>query len=177
MDALILNHTIMVALHSLRMNPLTQNHNLSYEDGIYLDAVVEVQRGSKLKVEVCKETGTYRCDRVVNKKYPHAYGFVPSTLAEDGDCLDVFIVSEESLPPGLTFRVKVLGGIEMMDTEEGVLVPDNKLVATVVGEDIKVNMENIRDFLATYKSGTVVSKDLMTIDEVVTTINKSIDTL
>jgi len=158
------------------MNPLTQKHNLCYDGGIYLDAVVEVQRGSKLKVEVCKDTGTYRCDRVVNKKYPHAYGFVPSTLAEDGDCLDIFIASEEVLPPGLTFRVKVLGGIEMMDTEDGLLVPDNKLVASVVGEDIKVNIEDIRDFLATYKSGTVVSKDLMSIDEVVTTINNSIHT-
>ena len=140
------------------MNPLTQDNRYCKQgEQIYLDAVVEVEKGSKLKVEVEKETGIYRADRVVRVPYMEAYGFIPGTLAEDGDCLDVFVVSNEAISSGMTVRVKVVDAIHMLDKEEdGHLVADHKLIATVVGETVDVDKPAIESFLCNYKDGTVV---------------------
>lgn len=140
------------------MNPLKQdNHYCKQGEQIYLDAVVEVEKGSKLKVEVEKETGIYRADRVVREPYKAAYGFIPGTLAEDGDCLDVFVVSNEAISSGMTVRVRVVDAIHMFDKEDdGHLVPDHKLIATIVGETVDVDKPGLEDFLCNYKDGTVV---------------------
>lgn len=64
-------------------------------------AVIEIEKGSKNKYELDKETGMLRLDRILytSTHYPANYGFIPRTWAEDGDPLDVLVLCSESIPP------------------------------------------------------------------------------
>ena len=65
------------------------------------DALVEIPRGSKAKYELDKDTGLLRLDRVLytSTVYPANYGFIPRTLADDGDPLDVLVLCNEQIYP------------------------------------------------------------------------------
>ena len=64
-------------------------------------AVIEIQKGSKQKYELDKKTGLLILDRILytSTHYPANYGFIPHTLADDGDPLDVLVLCSESLLP------------------------------------------------------------------------------
>ena len=64
-------------------------------------AVVEITKGSKMKYELDKETGLLALDRILytSTHYPANYGFIPRTLADDGDPMDVLVLCSESLCP------------------------------------------------------------------------------
>ncbi|NPB06914.1 MAG: inorganic diphosphatase [Aquificae bacterium] len=89
--------------------------------------VVEIPQGSAVKYELDKETGLLFVDRFLFTAmyYPFNYGFIPQTLADDGDPLDVLVVSREPVLPGSVLRCRPVGMLEMRD-EEGV---DTKLIA------------------------------------------------
>ncbi|MDE7454893.1 MAG: inorganic diphosphatase [Clostridia bacterium] len=80
-------------------------------------AVVEITKGSKMKYELDKETGLLVLDRVLytSTHYPANYGFIPRTLADDGDPMDVLILSSESLLPLSLVRCYPIGVITMND--------------------------------------------------------------
>ncbi len=61
-----------------------------------LNAVIEIPRGSKVKYELDKDTGLLYVDRILYSSvvYPHNYGFIPKTLCEDGDPLDVLVLMQ-----------------------------------------------------------------------------------
>ncbi len=89
--------------------------------------VVEIPQGSAVKYEVDRDTGAVFVDRFLFTAmyYPFNYGFIPGTLADDGDPVDVLVVSREPVAPGSVMRCRPIGMLEMRD-EEGV---DTKLVA------------------------------------------------
>ena len=64
-------------------------------------SVIEIEKGSKKKYELDKETGFIILDRILytSTHYPANYGFIPRTLADDGDPLDVLVLSNESIDP------------------------------------------------------------------------------
>lgn len=80
-------------------------------------AVVEITKGSKMKYELDKETGLLVLDRILytSTHYPANYGFIPRTLAEDGDPMDVLVLSSESLLPLSLVRCYPIGVIIMND--------------------------------------------------------------
>lgn len=80
-------------------------------------AVVEITKGSKMKYELDKETGVLMLDRILytSTHYPANYGFIPRTLADDGDPMDVLILSSESLLPMSLVRCYPIGVITMND--------------------------------------------------------------
>lgn len=90
-------------------------------------AVVEIPRGSSCKYELDKKTGLVRLDRVLYTAthYPANYGFIPRTLADDGDPLDVLVLCTESLYPLTLVRVAPIGAMRMIDS--GKL--DDKIIA------------------------------------------------
>jgi hypothetical protein len=63
-----------------------------------INAVIEIPRGSKVKYELDKDTGLLYVDRILYSSvvYPHNYGFIPKTLCEDGDPLDVLVLMQVS---------------------------------------------------------------------------------
>ena len=80
-------------------------------------AVIEIEKGSKMKYELDKETGLLLLDRILftSTHYPASYGFIPRTLADDGDPMDVLILSSEPLLPLSLVRCYPIGVITMND--------------------------------------------------------------
>ncbi|MBQ2053315.1 MAG: inorganic diphosphatase [Bacilli bacterium] len=78
---------------------------------------IEISKGSKNKYELDKETGLLRLDRILytSTQYPHNYGFIPHTLAEDNDPIDVLLITSERIVPTTLVRGKPIGMIDMID--------------------------------------------------------------
>lgn len=91
------------------------------------EALIEIPKGSKAKYELDKETGLLRLDRVLytSTVYPSNYGFIPRTLADDGDPMDVLVLCSESLCPMSLVRCYPIGVITMSDNGDS----DEKIIA------------------------------------------------
>jgi len=90
-------------------------------------AVIEISKGSKKKYEFDKETGMLILSRVLytSMQYPSNYGFIPKTISEDGDALDVLVLCSESLEPMSLVRCFPIGAVEMIDNG----AKDEKIIA------------------------------------------------
>ena len=90
-------------------------------------AVIEIEKGSKKKYELDKETGHIILDRILytSTHYPANYGLIPRTYADDGDPLDVLVLSSETLAPLSLVRCYPIGVITMLD--QGKM--DEKIIA------------------------------------------------
>jgi len=104
--------------------------------------LVEIPLGSNIKYELDKESGMIFVDRVLftSMVFPFNYGFVPKTLEEDGDPVDVVLLSYDSVAPGSVVRARPIGLLEMED-ENG---PDSKIIA-VPHEKIDNRFAKIKD--------------------------------
>ena len=93
----------------------------------WVEAVIEIPRGSRNKYEYDHERGVYRLDRVLYSSvhYPTDYGFIADTLSGDGDPLDILVIVEEPTFPGCHVRARPIGTLDMHD-EKG---PDEKILA------------------------------------------------
>ena len=90
-------------------------------------AVVEIEKGSKKKYELDKETGLIMLDRILytSTHYPANYGFIPRTYGDDMDPLDVLILCSEPIEPLTLVRCYPIGMISMIDSGRG----DEKIIA------------------------------------------------
>ncbi|MCC3750107.1 MAG: inorganic diphosphatase [Halorhodospira halophila] len=96
-----------------------------------INVVIEIPlHGGPVKYEVDKETGALTVDRIMATAmhYPCNYGFVPQTLADDGDPVDALVITPLPLQPGSVIRCRPVGVLEMAD-ESG---EDAKLIAVPV---------------------------------------------
>jgi len=102
------------------MNP----HRVRPEDFV---AVIEISKGSKKKYELDKDTGMIILDRVLytSTHYPANYGFIPRSLGDDGDPLDVLVLCSQSLEPLTLVRCYPIGYISMLDDGRN----DEKIIA------------------------------------------------
>lgn len=93
----------------------------------WVEALVEIPKGSRNKYEFDKTRQCLRLDRVLYSPlhYPTDYGFILNTLAEDGDALDVLIVTHEPTFPGCLVPIRPVGVLDMQD-EHG---RDQKILA------------------------------------------------
>ncbi|MGH2559614.1 MAG: inorganic diphosphatase [Thermomicrobiales bacterium] len=123
-------------------------------------AFIEIPRGSRNKYEYDEALGRFRLDRVLYSSvhYPTDYGYIPDTLAEDGDHLDILVLVQEPTFSGCLIEARPLGGLDMAD-EKG---PDFKILAVPVGDPRYAHVETLADlgghwlreietFFATYK--------------------------
>jgi len=80
-------------------------------------AVVEIPKGSKVKYELDKATGLLRVDRVLYSSvvYPANYGFIPQSLGDDHDPLDVLVLMQEPVAPLTIVRARPIGMMTMID--------------------------------------------------------------
>uniref|UniRef100_A0A7I4D8W8 inorganic diphosphatase n=1 Tax=Physcomitrium patens TaxID=3218 RepID=A0A7I4D8W8_PHYPA len=81
------------------------------------NCVVEINRGSKVKYELDKKSGLMKVDRILYSSvvYPHNYGFIPRTLCEDEDPIDVLVIMQEPVMPGSFVRARAIGLMPMID--------------------------------------------------------------
>ena len=110
-----------------------------------LTAVVEIPLDSVNKYEYDKSLHVFRLDRNLYSPvhYPGEYGFIPQTLAEDGDPLDILILGDSPTFPGCVFKARPIGLFDMLD--QG--VPDEKIVAFAIGNPRAKDIENYTDVM------------------------------
>ena len=127
-----------------------------------INAVIEIPYGSNIKYEIDKESGAVCVDRVMYSAmfYPANYGFVPNTLADDGDPADILVLNEYPLQAGSVIPCRLIG-VLVMEDESGM---DEKLLAVPVSKidprydnikslsDLpKITLDRIKNFFETYK--------------------------
>jgi len=98
--------------------------------------VIEAARGSRHKHKFSPELGVLVLHKVLplGSAFPLDFGFFPSTRAEDGDPLDVLVIADEPLVPGMVATVRILGVIEAKQSDEGKTIRNDRLVAAVATE-------------------------------------------
>lgn len=123
-------------------------------------AYIEIPADSNIKYELDKKLGILKVDRIIYgcSVYPANYGFIPRTLAEDDDPLDVVVLCQESIAPGTLIYCRPIGALQMVD--DGKL--DTKIIAVPEKdpafssyknvEELPVYMkEELRQFFEEYK--------------------------
>jgi inorganic pyrophosphatase len=118
-------------------------HDIEVPDDVatFVPTVIEIPRGSHLKYEVDKPTGLLRLDRVLYSAvfYPANYGFIPRTLSDDGDPLDMLVLMQDPVEPLTIVRAKALGGLRMIDEMGG----DDKIVGVCVDDPAYAQYESL----------------------------------
>ncbi len=101
-----------------------------------VNGLIEIPQGSRTKYEIDKTTGLLKLDRIIYSSfhYPINYGFIPQTLGQDGDPLDILVMCSESIQPLCLVEATVIGNMQMIDTG----VVDDKIIA-VASKDPGVN--------------------------------------
>ena len=126
-----------------------------------MTALIEVPKGSQNKYEIDKQSGMIKFDRANYSAapFPVEYGFVPQTLWEDGDALDVVILATFPIPSGILVKIRPIALMEMIDTGEndykiiGVPVKDMRWADVKDLEDINPHtLKEIQHFFETYKA-------------------------
>ena len=126
-----------------------------------INVLIEIPRGSRNKYELDKRTDRIKLDRVLHSSvvYPTDYGLIPDTESEDGDPLDVLVITRFPTFPGCIVEARPIALIDMIDTKKG----DEKIIAVPEGDpqfaswndlsDIPETLRNeINEFFATYKN-------------------------
>jgi len=135
-------------------------HDIDPGNADEINAIIEIPRNSRNKYEIDKQTGMIALDRVLHtaQVYPIDYGFVPKTLWDDGDALDVMVLTTEPLAPGILVRARPVALMDMVDGSD----PDAKMLC-VPNDDPRfkdindlddVNPHTIKElehFFCTYK--------------------------
>ena len=105
----------------------------------YVQAIIEIPKGSKCKYELDKDSGLIKLDRVLfsSVHYPANYGFIPRTYCDDKDPLDILVICSEDVVPMTLIEAKVIGVMQMVDSNE----KDDKIIA-VAKNDMSVNYIN-----------------------------------
>ena len=149
-------------------------------------AVIEIEKGSKNKYELDKETGSLILDRVLftSTHYPANYGFIPLTYGDDNDPLDVLLLCSEQLEPMTLVRAYPIGVITLIDNGRN----DEKIIAIPLGDptynsykDIdelpKHIFDEMRHFFEVYKNlehKTTAVDDVQGKEKAIEIINQSI---
>jgi inorganic pyrophosphatase len=126
-----------------------------------INVLIEIPGGSKNKYEFDKDLQAFALDRVLysSVQYPYDYGFVPNTLADDGDPLDGMVIIDEPTFPGCIIAARPIGMLEMIDggdrDEKILCVPDKdpryKDVRSI--KDLPSHrLDEIAEFFRSYKN-------------------------
>jgi inorganic pyrophosphatase len=115
------------------MTPRLDQLPSTNDDGHVL-AVIEASRGSRTKLKFDTQLGVLTLHGVLPEglAYPYDFGFVPSTLAEDGDPLDVLVLTDEPTPPGAVVPCRLLGVLVAMQGSGRRAVRNDRLLAAAV---------------------------------------------
>jgi inorganic pyrophosphatase len=102
-------------------------------DSGLLNAVIETPKGSRNKYKYDDECGLWRLSKLLplGSSFPFDFGFIPSTRGEDGDPLDVLVLSDEPSFPGCVVPARLIGVLEAEQAERGRTVRNDRLIAVV----------------------------------------------
>jgi inorganic pyrophosphatase len=124
-------------------------HEVSVGENVpeYVNGIIEIPKGSRAKYEIDKASGLVKLDRVLNASmyYPLNYGFIPQTLGDDHDPLDIVVLTSVTVFPGCLIPSRVIGVMRMIDRGEA----DDKIIA-VAEQDVTVSHIEDVDHLPNY---------------------------
>ncbi|MEO1208941.1 MAG: inorganic diphosphatase [Cyanobacteria bacterium J06638_20] len=152
-----------------------------------INVLIEIPGGSKNKYEFDKDLGAFALDRVLyaSVRYPFDYGFIPNTLADDGDPLDGMVIMDEPTFPGCVIPARPIGMLEMIDggdrDEKILCVPEkDPRYADVksLGDIATHRLDEIAEFFRTYKNLEKKITEILDwkgVEEVTTLVQKCID--
>ncbi|MBT1708502.1 inorganic diphosphatase [Fulvivirgaceae bacterium PWU5] len=108
-----------------------------------VNAIIEIPKGSRAKYEIDKESGLIKLDRVIyaSMYYPLNYGFIPQTLGEDHDPLDIVVLTQVSVVPGCLIPCKIIGVMQMIDQGEA----DDKIIAVAEQDPSVSHILDVKD--------------------------------
>lgn len=115
----------------------------------YVNGIIEISTGMRTKYEVDKETGLLMLDRVLYSSvyYPANYGFIPQTLGDDHDPLDIMILCREPIQPLCLTPSRVIGVMRMVD--QG--LADDKILAVPVNDANTSHLKDISELATHFK--------------------------
>lgn len=134
-----------VSEHPALANLLTLPHCLDRE-AMTVRAIVETPAGHRTKFDYDSESGLFALHGVLpaGMAFPMAFGFVPNTLAEDGDPIDIVLLADEGLPVGCLAVVKLLGVIEACQTErDGERNRNDRLIGRILKSRIYADVHDL----------------------------------
>ncbi|SKC60154.1 inorganic diphosphatase [Ohtaekwangia koreensis] len=108
-----------------------------------INAIIEIPKGSRAKYEIDKDSGLIKLDRVIyaSMYYPLNYGFIPQTLGEDHDPLDIVVLTQVAVVPGCLIPSKVIGVMQMIDRGEA----DDKIIAVAEEDPSVSHISDVKD--------------------------------
>lgn len=108
-----------------------------------INVIVEINKGSKNKYEIDKKTGMIALDRTAHtaQDFPFDYGFIPQTLWDDGDAVDVILLTTFPLLPGILVRARPVALMNMIDSGDA----DDKIIAVPVDDPRWNNVKELAD--------------------------------
>lgn len=126
-----------------------------------VNVYIEIEKDSNIKYEFDKQKNFLIIDRILPHpyKYPYPYGFIPDTLAMDGDDLDILIITDKCIKNNTYHDVYIIG-VLVMEDEKGM---DEKLICVLENDFTNIKnitdldnsvLEKIKDFFSNYKSKT-----------------------
>lgn len=113
----------------------------------YVNGIIEIPKGSRAKYEIDKDSGLIKLDRVIyaSMYFPLNYGFIPQTLGEDMDPLDIVVITQVTVVPLCLIPSRVIGVMRMIDRDQA----DDKIIAVAL-QDASVSHINSVDELPDY---------------------------
>jgi inorganic pyrophosphatase len=118
------------------------------ESHTHVYVVVETPKGGRNKLAFNPELGAFKLEGVLPEghSFPYDFGFIPSTLAEDGDPLDVLLLLETPAFPGVVVEARLLGALEMEQHEpDGTIQRNDRLLAVAANSREHRNLHSITD--------------------------------
>ncbi|MBK8293213.1 MAG: inorganic diphosphatase [Flammeovirgaceae bacterium] len=115
----------------------------------FVNGIIEISTGMRTKYEVDKETGLLKLDRVLYSSvfYPANYGFIPKSLGEDNDPLDIMILCREPIQPLCLVPARVVGVMRMVD--QG--LADDKILAVAENDANTKHLSDISELANHFK--------------------------
>ena len=116
--------------NTMKTMPLTELETIDAKTSDY-NVIVESPRGCRSKYTYEPENGLFKLSKSLpaGAVFPYDFGFIPSTLGQDGDPLDVLVFLDEPSYPGVLVTARLVGAIEAEQTEEGETVRNDRLIA------------------------------------------------
>lgn len=153
----------------------------------FVNGIIEIPRGSRAKYEIDKESGLIKLDRVIyaSMYYPLNYGFIPQTLGEDHDPLDIVVLTQVAVVPGCLIPSNVIGVMRMIDRGEA----DDKIIAVAeqdasvshireineLPEYFRVELKHFFENYKTLENKKVVVDEFQSKDKAIEIIRQSIE--
>jgi len=138
--------TPMAEVPSTRNLVRTLKPVASSDDEVLVNALIETPQGSRNKYKYDEESGLFKLSKVLPAgfEFPFSFGFIPRTLAEDGDPLDVLVLADEPVPVGCIVPARLIGVLEGEQSDGTEVERNDRLIAVAAESNDHEDLESFK---------------------------------